>query len=519
MTGTTSIRLRNVSKRFGETRALTGCNFEAYAGEVHAIVGENGSGKSTLAKIMSGVLMLDEGTCEILGTSVSTPLEARRIGVATIFQEVLVADEASVLDNLYVGSEGFLGTGRSRAEKLSEAGEIMTRCVGYPVDMRAPAGSLPLSVKQWIVIVRAILRRPEVLIFDESSAALDLGATQRLFAEIERLRAAGKTILLVTHRIAELVNIADRATILREGKTVGVLVREEITEARLLELMTQSGRTLSAAPAALSRVQGTSASPILIGQGLQVDEQSLPFDFSLEPGMIVGLAGLDGQGQERFARTLAGIAAPHAGRISCRNSDGVVEPVTDLAAAWRLRISWVSGDRKREGIFPQMSIFDNFALGVYRRRLGLFGKIDKDHAHRLFAEEVRRLSIKTGSYNNHITSLSGGNQQKVLIARAFADSPRVIVLNDPTRGVDLGTKRDLYRDLQSFAEGGGAVVYLSSEIEEFPGFSHRVDVFFKGSLFRSLSGQAIEEREILGAMFGQPPGAHIELEAAHEVAP
>ena len=518
MTGTTSIRLRNVSKRFGETRALTGCDFEAYAGEVHAIVGENGSGKSTLAKIMSGVLVPDDGSCEILGSSVGTPLEARRIGVATIFQEVLVADEASVLDNLYVGSEGFVGRGRSRAEKLREAGEIMTRCVGHAVDLNAPAGSLPLSAKQWIVIVRAILRRPEVLIFDESSAALDLGATQRLFAEIERLRTAGKTILLVTHRIAELVSIADRATILRDGRAVGVLIRQEITEARLLELMTQSGRKLSAAPTARSRGQGAPAAPILTGKDLRIDERSAPFDFSLEPGTIVGLAGLDGQGQERFARMLAGIAAPASGTISCRNPDGAVEPVADLAAAWRLRISWVSGDRKREGIFPQLSIFDNFALGVYRRRLGLFGRIDKNHAHALFAEEVRRLSIKTGSYNNRITSLSGGNQQKVLIARAFADSPRVIVLNDPARGVDLGTKRDLYRDLQRFAEGGGAVVYLSSEIEEFLGFAHRVDVFFKGSLFRSLSGQGIEEREILGAMFGQPAGAHVELEAAYEVA-
>jgi ribose transport system ATP-binding protein len=229
----------------------------------------------------------------------------------------------------------------------------------------------------------------------------------------------------------------------------------------------------------------------------------------------VGLAGLDGQGQEQFARMLAGITVPATGSIACVGEDGVLEPVTDLASAWRLHISWVSGDRKREGIFPQLSIFDNFAFGVYRRSLGLLGKVDKRHARSLFAKEVRRFSIKTGSPTNRITSLSGGNQQKVLISRAFADSPRVVVLNDPARGVDLGTKRDLYRELQRFADDGGAVVYLSSELEEFIGFAHRVDVFVKGSLFRSLSGYDIEENGILRAMFGQPADARIDFDQSH----
>ena len=516
MAGAISIRLRNVSKRFGETHALTGCDFEAYAGEVHAIVGENGSGKSTLAKIMSGVLVPDSGVCEILGGAVSTPLEARKRGVATIFQEVLVADEVSVLDNLYVGSDGLIGSGKSRGEKLREAGRILNRCVGYPVDLDAPAGDFPLSVKQWIVIVRAMLRAPEVLIFDESSAALDLEATQHLFAEVERMRDAGKTILLVTHRIAELVRIADRATILRDGKAVGVLQHKEITEARLLEMMTQSGRTLSAAPALRSSDQAAAGKPIMIGKGLKLHTGAAPFDFAIEPGTIVGLAGLDGQGQEQFARLLAGIAVPAAGSIACVGENGILEPVSDLASAWRLHISWVSGDRKREGIFPQRSIFDNFAFGVYRRGLGSFGKVDKRQARRLFGEEVRRFSIKIGSPSNRITSLSGGNQQKVLISRAFADSPHVIVLNDPARGVDLGTKRDLYRELQRFTDEGGTVVYLSSEIEEFIGFAHRVDVFVSGSLFRSLNGHEIEENAILRAMFGQPADANIEFDQCRE---
>ncbi|HEV7249847.1 MAG TPA: sugar ABC transporter ATP-binding protein [Shinella sp.] len=516
MAGTVSIRLQTVSKRFGETRALTDCTFEACKGEVHAIVGENGSGKSTLAKIISGVLVPDGGLCEVLGSVITTPRQARDRGVATIFQEVLIAEEASVLDNLYVGSEGLVGTGKSRAERLREAGAIMTRCVGHAVDLNDRAGDLPLSVRQWIVIVRAILREPEVLIFDESSAALDLEATKRLFTEIARLRDAGKTILLVTHRIAELVSIADRATILRDGKAVGVLAREEITEARLLEMMTQAGRVLSAAPIMRLDENRAAKAPILTCRGLRTSDDAQPFDFSLQPGEVVGLAGLDGQGQERFARILAGIVKSSSGKVSCRKADGRTEAIDGLEAAWRNHISWVSGDRKREGIFPLLSILDNFALGIYRRELGPFGKINARRARSLFDEEARRLSIRMGSSGNRITSLSGGNQQKVLIARAFADTPSVIVFNDPARGVDIGTKRDLYRELQRFAESGGAVVYLSSEIEEFMGLAHRVDVFVKGTLFRSLTGADIEEREILGAMFGQPRGAHVELEAMRE---
>lgn len=516
MTGPATIRLRGVSKRFGETQALTSADFEAYAGEVHAVVGENGSGKSTLAKIISGVLPHDTGTVEVLGSAIASPIDARARGVATIFQEVLIADEASVLDNLYVGSEGLIGRGKSHADRVAEAGPLLERCVGAKVDLNAPAGGMPLSVKQWIVIVRAFLRQPRVLIFDESSAALDLGASNRLYAEIARLRTEGVTVLIVTHRIAELVRVADRATILRDGKAVGVLAREEITEARLLELMTQAGRSLAAAPAVLAR-SAAQGRPVIEGRALRLSPEAKPFDFTLEPGMIVGLAGLDGQGQEAFARTLAGLR-PIIGSLVCADTSGGARNLASLADASDLRVSWVSGDRKREGIFPQLSIFHNFALGIWRRSLGLAGRVDKAMAHKLFTEEVRRFSIKTGPIFNRITSLSGGNQQKVLIARAFADAPRVIVLNDPARGVDLGTKRDLYRELLAFAARGGSVVYLSTELEEFLGFAHRVDVFVDGSLFRSLEGRQIGEEQMLAAMFGQPEGTHVALDLQEAIA-
>ncbi|NKL21224.1 sugar ABC transporter ATP-binding protein [Rhizobium leguminosarum] len=513
-----TVRLTEVAKSFGETRALKKCDFEACSGEVHAIVGENGSGKSTMAKIMSGVLNADAGEALILNERIRTPLDAKRVGLATIFQEVLVADEASILDNLYVGCDSFFGIRTSTEERGREAQVLLDRLVGHPMDLKATVGDLPLSVKQWIVIARAILRRPKVLILDESSAALDLDATLRLHDEIDRLRAAGSTVIIVTHRIAELVRIADRATVLRDGVTVGRLQKHEITEANLLAMMTPADRRLSEAANASGRASAGEGRVVLKVSEMTAQRGGAPFDFTLEEGSIVGVAGLDGQGQDAFLRAVARIVAPFGGDVHIRSEGGdEMVAVRSLLDAARLGIVYVSGDRKREGIFPQQSIFENLAIGIYRRNLGPCGVIKKGELKRIFAREVDRFRVKMGSSQNRITSLSGGNQQKILIGRAFANDPRVIVLNDPARGVDLGTKRDLYRELRAFADRGGAVIYLSSEIEEFLGFADRVDVFHGGSVFRSLHADDIEEEAILAAMFGQSKAEIVEFTAERKV--
>jgi ribose transport system ATP-binding protein len=506
--GPVTIRLNGVSKSFGETRALHSVDFEAEAGEVHAIVGENGSGKSTLAKIMSGVLLPDKGKVDVLGMTPRNPIDARAAGLAMIFQEVLVADEASVLDNLYVGRDRLFGLQRSQGLRTREAAALLERFVGAPVNLDAPAGGLPLSIRQWIVIARAVLRRPKVLILDESSAALDFDATLRLHAVIEQLRAAGSTILIVTHRIAELVRIADRATILRDGEVVGVLRKHDITEKNLLVMMTPPDRRVAEAQDIVRLPRKLAVSPTMEVESIRLTSHSPAFSFSLEPGQIVGIAGLEGQGQEEFARVLAGISAAPLGLPMVRTEAGM-QPLDNLAAAERLGVVYVSGDRKREGIFPDQSIFENLVIGIYRRKLSYLGIIQRSGLDQIFQPEVDRFRIKIGRPSNRITSLSGGNQQKVLIARAFARHPKVIVLNDPARGVDLATKRDLYVELRRFADKGGSVVYLSSEIEEFLGFADRVDVFVDQTIFRSLRAESIDEDEMLAAMFKQEHHAHV----------
>lgn len=497
-----AVDLKHVRKTFGETKALADASLRADAGEIHAVVGENGSGKSTLAKIVSGVISADGGEIDILGTRPRTPAEAIAAGVATIYQEILLAEDLTVWENVFAGMDRPFKRICSTAEKRRIAGETLSRLADAEVDAKAVVGSLPLHIKQWIVITRAILRRPRLLIFDESSAALDLEATNRLHKEMLALRDGGACIILVTHRIAELVKIADVATVLRDGVTVGRLEKSELTEANLLSLMSATSGH-SARARGEKKVVSTVQKPVLEAQDLLLSPDAASVEFRVHPGEIVGLAGLDGAGQTDFVMALAGIRAPAAGEVRTWRSSSVSTTISSLSDAKAAGIAYVSGDRKREGIFPNLSILENFGLALYDKFSGKAGVIDRAGITRAFETERTRLGIKYGARSDKITTLSGGNQQKVLIARAFAEAPRVILLNDPARGVDIGTKQDLYKQLREFASQGGAVVYLTSEIEELFNFADRADVFFDGSIFASFEEPRIDEEHLLAAMFGR----------------
>ncbi|MGQ0564937.1 MAG: YbhB/YbcL family Raf kinase inhibitor-like protein [Gemmobacter sp.] len=496
-----SVEISQVRKTFGPTVALDDVSLRAHAGEVHAIIGGNGSGKSTLAKVISGVLIPDQGQVSILGKAATTPHEARQLGIANVFQEVLVADECSVLDNLYLGSDGLLGSSANPEERRARAHALMRELLGFDLDLDTVTGDLPLSVKQWITIARAMLTAPKVLILDESSAALDFDSTERLFRKMRQMKRQGTAILIVTHRIAELVRIADRATVLRDGRSVGMLEHDEITEARILSLI--AGPERERAQGAVTEARRQSDAALLRMHDVRVWPDAAPFDFTLHPGEVVGITGLDGQGQADFVRAIAGVEPLLSGRVSVIR-DKVSASVTDLASARRNGIAYVSGDRKKEGIFPNLGIFENTMLPVYRayRAGGWLNLIDRAKMTPDFEWEASKLAVKMGAPDNLITSLSGGNQQKVLIARAFAEKPAVLVLNDPARGIDIGAKLDLYRNLRDFAGRGGAVVFLSSEIEEFVHLCSQVHVFRNGAISAEFD-PPYDTHVILNAMFGR----------------
>jgi ribose transport system ATP-binding protein len=496
--GIDAVVVRKVSKSFGEARALRSCSLTARFGEVHAIVGENGSGKSTLAKILAGVLPVDAGTIEIGNGHPASPRQARELGVAVVFQEVLVAEGSTVLDNLFIGDDGLFRPRHSFREKKERARELLDRLVGAPVDLDGLIDDLPLNTRQWIVIARALLGRPRIVIFDESTAALDHSSAERFFDVVRQLRSDGVCVLIVTHRIKELTSICDRATVLSDGVDVGTLSGAEITEARLLELM--RGETRPPAIPPRRREEHATGEKVLLVTGLRLRDDATPIDLEVGAGEIVGLAGLEGHGQVEFIQAITGFRDYVSGSVTVV-AGGRHHAIDSAGAADRASMVYIPGDRKAEGLFPNLSVFENFGIALYRQTARA-GMIDWSRMSRTFREQVNSLSVRMGSADAPINSLSGGNQQKIVVGRALATEPLVLALNDPTRGVDIGAKYDLYGLLHGLAASGKTVLFLSNEIEEFLGLCDRVVVFRSHSLFRTLAGKEITSDAILAAMFG-----------------
>ncbi len=508
--------LIDVTKTFGPTVALDRVSLQAFEGEVHAIIGGNGSGKSTLAKVISGVLLPDSGQISIFGKSATTPAESKALGISNVYQEVLVADECSILDNLFLGADGLFETAEPREERYQRAKQILSDLLGFELDPDAIVGDLSLSLKQWITIARGMLTNPRLLILDESSAALDFEATERLFAKMREMKAAGCAIFIVTHRIAELVRIADRATVLRDGQSVGTLAKAQITEDNIMQLIAGSDRKKADEGGGLAKT--VSAPPLLRAHDLQIWPNTSPFDFNLHLGEIIGVTGLDGQGQADFVKVLAGVNTPENGWLSVIH-DGRATSVGDMQSARKAGVSYVSGDRKKDGILPNLSIFENMVMSIYpTNAVGSFLRfVDRQKLDPIFEHETGQLATKMGDSGNLIGSLSGGNQQKILIARAFAENPRVLVLNDPARGIDVGAKLDLYSNLRSFASRGNGVVFLSSEIEEFANLCTRVLVF-RGGIVSTHFEPPFDTHVILNATFGRRPNERGEASGNDNVA-
>ena len=509
--------VKNVHKSFGVTKALADVSFTGYFGEIHAIIGGNGCGKSTLAKVLAGVLPIDSGKVSINGAHPSTPRESHDLGVAMVFQEVLVSDEASIVDNLFIGVDGFFSKNLSEKEKQNKTRELMSELADEDIDPLMPAGNLPLSTKAWITIARSLLREPNVLILDESTAALDFDSTERLFDKMRELRDKGSAVIIVSHRIAELVRISDRCTVMRDGIDVGVLEKEEVTEKNLLRLMTGKEQKTDKTKEQAHQTKYSQVS--LKAINMQVWPDSERSDFKLRKGEIVGITGLDGHGQDDFVRILAGVANAYDGftEVDIDHSHKYYI-IKNLEDAIKHDIEFVSGDRKREGILPNLSIVENLGISMYHKFSKIPGVrfIDWGAINDVVDWEVERLAIKTGPKDNLITSLSGGNQQKVMLGRAFATQPKTLVLLDPARGIDLQTKLDLYKQLREFADEGNSVIYMSSELEEFIGFCSRVVVFRNGSIFETFTDAQINADGILESMFGHRQNATPEKKSTNQ---
>ena len=506
----TLLRIEGVTKAFGPTIALRGCSLELRAGEVHALMGENGSGKSTLVKILSGVHRPDSGRVligrylpggrppvppgagslhgSLLDYRKGGPRAAVAAGVATVFQEVQSVPGQPVLDNLWLGADGMLRRtrGLSSGDRRERARAVLTELLGDCPDalLSAPAGSLSLSERQAVAIGRALLRTPKVLILDEATSALDVATKDRLLAAVRRLTTAGGAVLFISHRMDEVTEIADRVTVLRSGESVATLDRNEAAPGRLVALMTGGEPLVQPEAQAEPALEAAATSPeaseaagvVLTADGLM-----------LRAGEIVGLAGLEGQGQDEYLRALRSAADP----------DGT--PV---------RAAYVARDRREESIFPPLSIRENFTAATLSTD-ARGGLISVRRASARFAAYADRLKIRLGRDHDAITTLSGGNQQKVVIARALASGPRVLLLNDPTRGVDIGAKRDIYALLRELAGSGMAIVMLSTEVDEHLELMDRVLVFRDGAPAAELGRTGLSRTGIVAEFFGSSSVAEV----------
>ena len=457
--------------------------------------------------MLSGVLPIDKGKVSVVGHFPTSPVMARDLGIATVFQEVMIADEASVVDNLFIGSDDFWYKNLTLREKAKKAEELMEDLVGEYVDPNTLAINLSLPIKAWITIGRAFLREnTKVLILDESSAALDFDSTERLFKKMREFRDSGMAVFIVTHRIAELIRISDKATVMRDGVDVGVLDKKDLNEKNLLSLMT--GKVVSGEKSKDVAVQTKSEKVVIRAKDLVVWPESAPVNLEIRRGEILGVTGLDGNGHDDFVKILAGVQESHGGTTEVLNINDKFVKYNTLMEAKELGISFVSGDRKKEGILPNLSIYENMVIPLYRTtsRAGFLGFINWLELNGVYEWELDRLNIKTGFKSDLVTSLSGGNQQKVMIARSFGQHPKILILNDPARGIDVNTKTDLYHHLRKYVEEGNSVVFLSSELEEFIGLCPKVIVFRHGSVFDIFENEKVNADTLLQGMFGQTQG-------------
>ena len=457
-----ALRTAQLEKAFGPTQALRSCSFELRRGEVHCVVGENGSGKSTLVKILAGVHRPDAGALEIAGETVSnlrSPRRAAAAGIATVFQEVLVVEPRSVLENVWMGSDGVFAGRVPAGEKRRRAKEVLDTLLGEAPALDTPVERLSLSERQACCLARALVRDPRVLVLDEATSALDVATRDRLFALLRKRVEAGAAVVFISHRMDEIAEIGDRCTVMRSGETVATLERSSATADELVRLMT-GGDHLTAESA--KRPHRPADDVVLNVPGLE-----------LHAGELVGLAGLEGHGQDDFLRSLAG--------------------AQDVA--------YVPRERRAESLFESKSVRENFGIATLERDR-VRGLLSHARTRARMQEYVERLSIVLGDPENAITTLSGGNQQKVVMARWLATEPKVLLLNDPTRGVDINAKRDLYALLLDLAAEGMAIVMLSTEVDEHVELMDRVLVFRDGRIATELSREELSRRAIVGAFFG-----------------
>ncbi|NBN63930.1 ATP-binding cassette domain-containing protein [Microvirga tunisiensis] len=477
--------MERIEKRFPGVHALKGVGFDLRAGEVHALMGENGAGKSTLMKILSGVYRPDSGRILVEGREVvlPSPRAAQDHGIGIIHQELALMKDLTVAQNIFIGREPRLSFGRIDEARQTREARALFDALNIDIDPRRPVEGLSIARQQMVEIAKALSARSKVLIMDEPTAALTDGEIVDLFAMIGKLKAEGVGIVYISHKMDEIKRISDRVTVMRDGEHVGTVAAGETSIQRIIEMMV--GRALTEEGVRVPDL--TAAETALEVVGLRRGREIRDVSFSLRKGEILGFAGLMGAGRTEVARAIFGADPREAGEIRVKGRKADIRSPADAVKAG---IGYLSEDRKHFGLALGMDVTDNVALASLPKFSRSGGRLDEEGMRRVARDFIARLGIRTPSEHQEVRLLSGGNQQKVVIAKWLLRDCDILIFDEPTRGIDIGAKSEIYRLLAELAAQGKALIVISSELPEVLRVSHRIAVMCEGRLTGFLPGGA-----------------------------
>jgi ribose transport system ATP-binding protein len=490
-------RVEGASKRYGGVKALEKADLTVEAGQIHAILGENGAGKSTLIKIIAGVVAPDEGRMLLEEREISfpSPAAANQAGIVCIFQELSLVPDLSVADNISISNppKRFGLIDRRAQRRIAE--EALARAGAEDIHPLAPVKDLPLSRRQMVEIAKALARNPRVLILDEATSALTAADVTKVFVVLKRLRAEGLALLYISHRMHEIAELADQCTVFRNGHNVATYRAGTKSDDEVVEMMI--GREYSHVFPPKPPLKTDGAPPVLEAQGLTWSDRLKDISLTVRAGEVVGLGGLDGQGQRELLLALFGVLRGVSGKILIDGTPAAVSSPSAAKAA-KIGMALIPEDRKTEGLMLPMSVSVNLSFAALDR-ISRGGIVDRAKERTLIDEMIELLAIRTAGTDIPVGSLSGGNQQKVVIAKWLMVKPRIILLNDPTRGIDVGTKAEIYQLLRKLAASGAAIIFYSTDYDELIGCCDRVLVLYDGAVKRVLTGDEITERALISS--------------------
>ncbi len=478
------LEMRNISKTFPGVKALNNVQLTAFPHEIHALMGENGAGKSTLMKILAGAYTADHGAeIRIDGKDVQIdgPLGAKALGIAIIYQELALAPNLTVAENIYLGREVVRSKMVDRAAMAAGCADILSG-LGASFGPRTLVGDLSIADQQTVEIAKAIHARSRILVMDEPTTALSTRETRRLFEIITRLKAEGLAIFYISHRMGEVYELADRVSVLRDGTYVGTVAHDEVKPETIVRMMV--GRDLSSFYKK-EHTTGHSGRVLLEVDGITDGGRVKPSSFVVHAGEVLGLAGLVGAGRTELARLVYGAEQATGGVIRINAKQ---ERFRTPEQAIDAGLVYLTEDRKAQGLFLDMTVGDNINLNVISRDARWAGLLDLRHARKRAVEAIRSLTIRVPGPSTEVGTLSGGNQQKVLLSRLLETEPKVLILDEPTRGVDIGAKSEIYRLIDELARRGAAVLVISSDLPEVVGICDRVVVMREGQVRGQVGG-------------------------------